>query len=77
MTDLDLRAMSVRCPLCSATSQQPCQDERGNKNPVPHLARAKFYLRVRTEYQRGFVNPQDVTPTSQYNVTGINPQGGK
>lgn len=45
MTDRDLRALSVHCPLCSAFPQQLCRDERGNKMVVPHVARLDAYDR--------------------------------
>ncbi len=47
MNDLDLRAMSVRCPLCASAPQQPCHNEQGVVNPVPHVARIDAYLRIR------------------------------
>ena len=40
MTDLELRSLSVRCPLCYAHKQSLCQGKA-----VPHTARIDEYQR--------------------------------
>ena len=52
MSDLDLRALSVKCPLCSASPQKPCFDTGRigrvgvNIHAVPHVARIDAYIRL-------------------------------
>jgi len=43
MTDLELRALSVRCSLCWVSCQHPCIDDQG-KQCNTHLARMDAYL---------------------------------
>ncbi len=58
MTDLDLRAMSVRCPLCNSRPHVPCRNPHGGNNnphggnnPVPHAARVDRYVRIFTKME--------------------------
>lgn len=53
MTDQELRAMSVRCPLCRAAPQQPCRNEQFVVNAVPHVARIDAYVRIQKKYEAG------------------------
>lgn len=66
MTDLELRALSIRCPLCSAHPQALCIDERGNKHPASHMARVEAY-------QRSFVNPRAYV-IAEVHTSELNPE---
>ena len=46
--ELDQNALGVRCTLCNAVPRAACRDERGNSNPVPHMARRDAYIRLIT-----------------------------
>lgn len=45
LSDYEMRALSVRCTLCGAATQENCHDELG-RSGRPHVARLEAYERA-------------------------------
>lgn len=51
MTDLELRALSIKCPLCQARAQSLCINtmDKEYKLNTPHVARIDRYLELQNK----------------------------